>query len=399
MNRRMWGRLAATLLLACLAAQSAQARVEREDIIVLGADGLQYTSYKTLRSDLAERVLYLGPDEAPEDAVFIVPSEYEATPLDDGGTRLHFKSGSFALMYTGVFDSEVERQPNGVRVFSSWDGVTRSDGHLGKWNAPDDFASFSYTWVVPRNIEILAYEANREGTWERRENTLNWTGKQVNDIAFTIRYRVAEPTPAATSAQAQAPQTPQPPSKPAPQGVPAQGIPLRREPGTGFDPLNGLRVEPRAGFAPNMAPARAPAAKPAPETEPVAPEPAQAPASSSDVDPAPREVTLDGVVTLGADGRPQITKDGKTRLRRLADRLSVAATQRVVVTGPDFQESRDTGGSVAQAARVSDYLDGHGVNGDLIDIRAGAQRAEASGRTVTITVEPGGLLEGYSANP
>jgi len=379
MNRRVWSRTAATLLLAVWATQSL-AVVEREDIIILRADGLHFTSYKTLRSDLAERVLYLGPDEAPNDAVFIVPSDYESTPLDDGGTRLHFKSGSFALMNTGAFDAEVERQPNDIFVFSSWDGVTRSDGHLGKWNAPNDFSSFSYTWVLPRNIDILAYEANRQGTWEQRENTLNWTGKQINDLAFKIRYRVNDPDAAAEPAKAKrapAPATAQ--RQPAP---PPQTQPRVLSSDLETAPSSSIENEPPP-------PAQASRSQPE-QAEPSEPAPSSAPSES-------RRVTLEQAVSL-ENGRPRLTEHGRKILRRLAGALSSGELERVVVHGPDFADSRDTGGSVAQAARVSDFLAAYGVAENRIAIRAGKRTDNATGERIEISVAPGGLLDDFSKN-
>ncbi|WP_348766419.1 hypothetical protein [uncultured Salinisphaera sp.] len=379
MNRLMWSRLTATLVLAVCATQ-ALAAVEREDIIIMGADGLHFTSYKTLRSDLAERVLYLGPDEAPQDAVFIVPADYESTPLDDGGTRLHFQSGSFALMNTGAFDAEVERNDNNVFVFNSWDGVTRSDGHLGKWNAPDDFASFSYTWVLPRNIDILAYEANRTGTWEKRENTLNWTGKQVNDIAFTIRYRVNPPDSRASGSA-----TPQvaerqrtAPPQPAPKRRDLTTAQLQTSPSRGFDNTPAQPAEPPTQ---NQTPRQQPTTQPSPSVG----------------DDEPSRVALMDVVELD-QGRPQVTATGRQQLRRLAGVLANDQTQRVVVYGPSFSDSRDTGGSVAQAARISDYLTAHGVSDSKIEIRAGERSDDADGRRVEIAVVPGGLLDDFSPN-
>lgn len=375
MSRPVGRRVTATLLLAAWATQSLAA-VEREDIIILRADGLHYTSYKTLRSDLAERILYLGPDEAPENAVFIVPDDYESTPLDDDGTRLHFKSGSFALMNTGAFDGEVERRANNVHVFNSWDGVTRADGHLGKWNAPNDFASFSYTWVMPRNIDILAYKANREGRWEKQANTLNWTGKQVNDIAFTIRYRVNNPD---TDGAAQ-PAPARPPQRAAPPFAPPR--PQR--------PFNDLETAPSTSFADRPQPATPPAQ---PQSS-AQPEPATTPDASS-TSGETRSVRLDNVVTL-TNERPQITTQGKTVLRRLAGTLATDATQRVVIHGPGFTQSRDTGGSVAQAARTSDFLVAHGVTESRIEIRAGERSDSADSRAIEITVAPGTLLDGFS---
>ncbi|MES1950405.1 hypothetical protein S4A8_06088 [Salinisphaera sp. S4-8] len=372
----MWSRLTAMLVLAVCATQ-ALAAVEREDIIVLGADGLHFTSYKTLRSDLAERVLYLGPDEAPGDAVFIVPADYESTPLDDGGTRLHFKSGSFALMNTGAFDAEVERNDNNVYVFNSWDGVTREDGHLGKWNAPDDFASFSYTWVLPRNIDILAYEANRQGTWEKRENTLNWTGKQVNDIAFTIRYRVNPTQGSTTVAEAPAakrrPSTAQPAQPPRARPNPAP-VQLETAPSRSFD--------------------NTPVQLPEPSAESEAP---SQPPTATVADASSRSVELMNVVELD-NGRPQVTGEGQRVLRRLAGALASDRVQQVIIHGPSFTDSRDTGGSVAQAARVSDFLAAHGVPDDKIDIRAGERADDADGQRVQISVAPGVLLDEFSPN-
>jgi len=368
----MWSRLTAMLVLAACATQ-ALAAVEREDIIVMGANGLNFTSYKTLRSDLAERVLYLGPDEAPDDAVFIVPADYESTPLDDGGTRLHFKSGSFALMNTGAFDAEVERNDNNVYVFNSWDGVTRSDGHLGKWNAPDDFASFSYTWVLPRNIDILAYESNRSGTWEKRENTLNWTGKQVNDIAFTIRYRV-NPVQGDTSRSATQPaRQPRSSSPKAPSGLSTSQ--LETSPSRSFDNAPAEQTQPQSQ----------PELESQPQAEPAAPT----------VDDEPRSIELMKVVELDK-GRPQVTGEGQRVLRRLAGALASDQVQRVVVHGPSFSDSRDTGGSVAQAARVSDFLAAHGVPDSKIEIRAGERADDADGSRVEIIVTPGGLLDEFS---
>ena len=87
---------------------------------------------------------------------------------------------------------------------------------------------------------------------------------------------------------------------------------------------------------------------------------------------------------------------GQRVLRRLAGALATDDTQRVVIHGPGFVASRDTGGSVAQAARVSDFLAAHGVAEERIEIRAGERSDDASGRTIEVTVQPGGLLDQFS---
>ena len=152
-------------------------------------------------------MLYLGPDEAPGDNVYIVPSDYRTSEGPDGGMRLRFDTGSYAVMDTGRFtDDRLRRSDDGTYVFTSWDGDTRADGHHGKWNAPDDFDSFAYTWVVPASIEIVDYSANRRGDWSHQGRNLTWRGEDVNDITFRIRYRVEAAAqtggPPATSANA-----------------------------------------------------------------------------------------------------------------------------------------------------------------------------------------------------
>ncbi|GAB3674437.1 hypothetical protein [Salinisphaera aquimarina] len=365
MNRTRAGAFAVTVLLAGFALP-ALAAVEREDIIMLAADGRHFTSYKTLRSDLSARVLYLGPDEAPDDALFIVPSDYQSTALDNGGTQLRFDSGSYAIMSTGRFDDEISRADNGERIFSSWNGVTRSDGHLGKWNSPDDFASFAYSWVVPDNIDIVSYRANRSGKWQQRGNTLSWRGEQVNDIAFTIRYRVNDVAGAAAPSQ---------PKKTAP-AAPSAELPLpKRQRMT--TPGTALKTEPPTPIA----------------TAPTTASPA------ADVDenlgPEPHSVSLDSVVIL-ANGRPRITARGHNVLDRLAAALAQGEAENITVTGPPIADSRDTGGSAAQAARVADYLGTHGVDGDKIGIRPGNVEGKRDGRSVEIRVTPGNALRGFS---
>ncbi len=379
MNRRLGSALGALVVLTC-ATSSALADVQREDVIVLNANGRDFTSYKTLRSDLSQRLLYLDADEPPEQAMYIVPSDYKVTKLADGASRLLFSSGSYAIMNTGRFDSEVSRADNGDLVFASWDGVTRSDGHLGKWNSPDDFDSFAYSWIVPANIKIVSYRANRPGEWDKRGETLSWHGEQVNDIAFTIRYRVEDTASAAPSI---APTEPTPAATPERAPEPTLPLPLPKRQRMSA-PTAELETAPPAPMSEQRTASETPATRPAATTT--------TPASA---DPGPRSIRLASIVIL-ANGKPLITARGHVVLDRLAATLDSGKADTIVVTGPHIANSRDTGGSAAQAARVADYLGTHGVDGG-IDIRPGDVQGSSDGREVEITVTPGSALADFSA--
>ena len=184
----------AALLLWSIAADAA---VAREDIIVLDADGQHFTAYKTLRSDLPKRQVTLEADETKADLLYFHPDNY-TSKQQNGRTILSFDDGSYALMRTGAFTKkELQLQNDGSYQFESWDGKVLGNGHYGKWNSPDSFARLSYVWVLPETIEILKYEANRTGEWTQRDGTLAWNGKDVNNVTFSIKYRVKQHTPLA----------------------------------------------------------------------------------------------------------------------------------------------------------------------------------------------------------
>lgn len=375
--------IAAFILLAGISTL-AQAAVEREDIVVLDADGRHFTSYKTLRSDLSERVLYLGPDESAADAMYIVPSDYQAESQADGGTRLRFNTGNYSIMSAGRLASdEISRTDNGDLIFTSWDGQRRADGHHGKWNSPDDFASFAYSWVVPDNIRIKAYRANRAGDWTHKGNTLSWHGTQVNDIAFTIRYRVHK----SGAKQATATPAAQAPEKSASQ--PARTAQRSRAPLERLVP---------ADLAPRDMDTSALQTAPAERVAPPMDDPSAAsPAAASSAPQGGDSVLLDAAVTMD-DGKPRITDDGRAVLDRLVRKLADNAPDRMMITGPAFARPDDRDDSAAQAARVADYLKTHGLAADRITTRAGAEGEATEASGIRITVEPAGLLAGFQKN-
>jgi outer membrane protein OmpA-like peptidoglycan-associated protein len=60
------------------------------------------------------------------------------------------------------------------------------------WNQPGNFSRFVQAWVFPEVFTILDYESNREGEWVERNNTLTFFAADVNDLTFTVRYRLVD---------------------------------------------------------------------------------------------------------------------------------------------------------------------------------------------------------------
>lgn len=176
------------LLCACLllAATTAQAGAVREDIVIVGSDGHTFTVYKTLRSDMAQRLVRLSDGATPADYLYIQPSDFESK-VDN---QLRIAGGDYALLRTGTLHGQqLTAGADGRVTFHSWDGQVLDNGHFGKWNAPDPFTTFMYVWIAPDNIKILDYQANRDGQWQRTGNVLTWTGHNVNDLTFRVTYQ------------------------------------------------------------------------------------------------------------------------------------------------------------------------------------------------------------------
>lgn len=171
-------------------ASAAQADVAREDIIFLAQDGRHFTAYKTLRSDLPKRTVTLSPGETTDDLIYFDPAKYQSEKHNND-TYLTINGGDYALLRHGAFsDTELKTQSDGSYRFDSWNGKKLPNGHFGKWNTPEPFTRFSYAWVVPENIDIIKYSANQKGNWTLRGNTLVWSGENVNNLGFSITYRV-----------------------------------------------------------------------------------------------------------------------------------------------------------------------------------------------------------------
>lgn len=195
------------LLLLALAALPAHARVVSKTVYFLQPDGRSYLLERTLRSPATSHRFYVDKSVTRDDLRHVEPKEF--TWDEQAGedlNMLQFDSDGFGLIFPGRFaDERLSVNARGEVTYTSWDGTRNAAGRYGIWYSPDDFDDFSYTWILPDNIELLAYKANREGDWVRRGNAVSFYAHDVNNLTFEIRYRV---TNVAASAPADCPQPP-----------------------------------------------------------------------------------------------------------------------------------------------------------------------------------------------
>lgn len=165
--------------------------VVSENIIYLQEDGRGHLDYSTVRTGWRSYELYLDKDEPLEEYLYVYPTDYEVDEeSDEQAKKLLFPQGSYATIRRGRFDKEVTLGEDQTFTFNSWDGSKRPDGHFGAWVNGNDFTEFVYAWVFPETIDILSYESNRQGEWVRRNNTLAFYAEEVNDLTFTLKYRL-----------------------------------------------------------------------------------------------------------------------------------------------------------------------------------------------------------------
>lgn len=173
--------------------------VVSEKIIFLNEDGSHYVRYDTTRTGHPsyniwfEKARQKSPEEHLKDYLYIYPNEYQwDTSSQAKYDLLRINSGSYATLVQGKLDpeNEIKRGKDGVYTFSNWDGKTRTpENHYGIWNKPDNFSQLVYAWVFPQNFNIISYQSNRPGKWVKRNNTITYYGKNVNDLVFTIKYQ------------------------------------------------------------------------------------------------------------------------------------------------------------------------------------------------------------------
>ena len=187
-------RLAVLLLLAVPV--SLQAATIAERIHFLQEDGEDLLRYSTTRSDAPSYQVHFAKKQGIsgethlDKFLYVYPNTYQwDVTSDTRSDLLIFPQGSYAMMDWEPMKKKLT-QKDGIYTYTSWQGEKRPDGHFGFWNTPENYAQFVYTWVLPKNFEMVSWKANRPGEWVRRYNTLSYFGRDVNDLVFTIKYRL-----------------------------------------------------------------------------------------------------------------------------------------------------------------------------------------------------------------
>ena len=177
---------------------SLPAAVSSETIFFLQPDGRHYLLERAIHSDNSSQRFHLPKDIQPEELLHVSPARYEWDDSQPEVNTLSFDTGGFSLIYPGAFNNgELTRDAQGEWHFRSWAGKRDSAGRYGYWYSPGRFDRYTFTWIVPANIELTRYRSNRDGTWTRRPHAISFYAEQVNNLTFEIDYRVL-PQPADT---------------------------------------------------------------------------------------------------------------------------------------------------------------------------------------------------------
>lgn len=194
-RRRTAMLLALSAMLSCTAAT---AEVSSETIYFLQPDGRSYLLERALRTDAGSHRFHVDKSVGLDDLRHVDPQQFTWDDRSSGEANLmEFASGGFTVIFPGRFDdARISRGTDGVSVYRSWDGNKDGEGRFGMWYAPGDFDRFTYTWILPDNIELLGYASNRDGDWVERGNAVSFYAYDVNNLTFEMRYRV-NPVPVA----------------------------------------------------------------------------------------------------------------------------------------------------------------------------------------------------------
>ena len=172
------------------------AEVSSETVFFLQPDGRHFLLLRAIHSDSPSHRFHLPKRVRQEDLLHVSPARYRWDDSDPQINSLNFDTGGFSLIYPGVFDAhELHEDAQGDLHFKSWDGQRDAAGRYGYWYAPGDFDHYTFTWIVPENIELIRYDGNRQGTWSRHAHALSYYGEGVNNLTFEIDYRVNPPHP------------------------------------------------------------------------------------------------------------------------------------------------------------------------------------------------------------
>lgn len=177
------------------------AEVSSETVFFLRPDGRHFLLLRAIHSDSPSHRFHLPKRVRQEDLLHVSPAHYRWDDSDPQINSLNFDTGGFSLIYPGVFDAqELHEDAQGDLHFKSWDGQRDAEGRYGYWYAPGDFDQYTFSWILPDNIELTGYRSNRTGTWTRHAGAISFYAEKVNNLTFEIDYRVHSSDTASTPA-------------------------------------------------------------------------------------------------------------------------------------------------------------------------------------------------------
>lgn len=208
--------------LTLLSTAPALASVSSETVFFLQPDGHHYLLERSIHSDNSNHRFHLPKKIQAEDLLQVTPVHYEWDDSNPDVNTITFEAGGFSLIYPGEFSKdEVQQDAQGEWHFKSWDGRRDASGRYGYWYSPGKFDRYTFTWILPDNIELTRYRSNRDGTWTRHPHAISFYAEQTNSLAFEIDYRVhPEPGKHTTDCRSS---TPAPDNRPRPCTGPPAG--------------------------------------------------------------------------------------------------------------------------------------------------------------------------------
>ena len=182
------------ICLLCLFSTAALAEVSSETVFFIQPDGRHYLLERAIHSDNRSHRFHLPKGVQPEQLLQVSPAHYDWDDSDPALNTLSFDAGGFSLIYPGEFsERELKRLSDGEWQYRSWDGKRDASGRYGYWYSPGDFDRYTYTWILPDNIELTRYRSNRDGTWTHRPHAISFYAEKVNNLTFEMGYRVRAP--------------------------------------------------------------------------------------------------------------------------------------------------------------------------------------------------------------
>ncbi len=250
--------LLSILLLLALGTR-ALAEVSSETVYFLQPDGQRYLLMRSIHSDSPTHRFHLPKEVQLEDLLHISPARYDWDDTEMDFNALSFDSGGFSLLYPGEFDTRQLNKEGELARFSSWDGRKDAQGRYGFWYSPGNFDHYTFTWVVPDNIELTRYRSNRDGTWIKRTRSVSFYAEDANNLTFEIDFRIKTPATARSGSAIESPLAaspeftpPKPPpsqapffSRPKPRHTAPQGRNATEGDGDGDGVANGADLCPR----------------------------------------------------------------------------------------------------------------------------------------------------------